>query len=344
MWGYILKRILLMIPAFIGITLIAFVIINLVPGGPLERELMKQKYGSGQSSESSHGSPSGSSFNIPESALKELREYYEFDKPLHLRYINWLKNTLTLNLGNSYVYSEPVWNVISGRFPVSLYFGLLGFVLTYIVCVPLGVFKALKNGSSFDFVSSVIILVGYAVPGWTFGVLMLIFFGGGSFLDLFPLGGFHSPEFDNLSVSGKIFDVLHHTFLPVFAYVAGNFASLTILTKNSVLDTLGKDYIRTAYAKGLSDRKVFFSHALRNSLIPVFTGIGGFLNVLIAGSFIIEKVFNIDGIGMLGYNSLINRDYPTSMGLLVITGVLLMLGNIISDVVYAFADPRVRFK
>jgi microcin C transport system permease protein len=332
-----------MIPAFIGITLIAFVIINLVPGGPLERELMKQKHGSGQSSESAHGLPSGSSYNIPESALKELREYYEFDKPLHLRYLNWLKNTLTLNLGKSYVYSEPVWDVISKRFPVSVYFGVLGFIITYLVSVPLGVLKAIKNGTGFDFFSSVIILVGYAVPGWTFGVLMLIFFGGGSFLDLFPLGGFHSPEFVHLSLSGKILDVLHHTFLPVFAYVAGNFASLTILTKNSVLDTLGKDYIRTAYAKGLPGRKVFFSHALRNSLIPVSTGIGSFLNVLLAGSFIIEKVFNIDGIGMLGYNSLINRDYPTSMGLLVITGVLLMLGNIISDIIYAYADPRVRF-
>lgn len=333
-----------MIPTFIGLTLLTFIIINLVPGGPLEQVLIKQKSGSGQNIKSSTGITPGTSHNIPESAMQELNKYFGFDKPLHIRYLNWLKNTLTLNLGKSYVYSEPVWDVISKRFPVSVYFGVLGFILTYIVCIPLGVFKALKSGSSFDFVSSVMILIGYAVPGWAFGVLMLIFFGGGSFLDLFPLGGFYSQDFEGLSLFGKISDVLYHTFLPVFAYVIGNFAALTILTKNSVLDTLGKDYIRTAYAKGLSGRKVFFVHALRNSLIPVSTGIGGFLNVLVAGSFIIEKVFNIDGIGMLGYNSLINRDYPTSMGLLVITGVLLMLGNIISDIIYAFADPRVRFK
>jgi len=333
-----------MIPTFIGITFITFILINLVPGGPLEQELLKQKYGTGQNTESFQGIQSGNFRNIPESALKELREYYEFDKPVIERYFKWLKNTVTLNLGKSYVYSEPVWNVISGRFPVSVYFGALGFILTYIICIPLGVLKALKNGNSFDFISSVLILTGYALPGWAFGVLMLILFGGGSFLDVFPLGGFHSAGFNEMTFFGKTADIVHHTFLPVLAYVIGNFATLTILTKNSVLDTLGKDYIRTAYAKGLSSKRVFFVHALRNSLIPLFTGIGNLLSMFVAGSFFIEKVFNIDGIGMLGYNSLINRDYPTSMGLLVITSILLMLGNLISDVVYAYADPRVRFK
>lgn len=344
MWIYIIKRIVLLVPTFIGITFITFLLINLVPGGPLEQELLKQKYGTGQNNESVQRTQSGNFRNIPESALKELREYYEFDKPVIERYFKWLKNTVTLNLGKSYVYSEPVWDIISERFPVSVYFGALGFILTYIICIPLGVMKALKNGGTFDFVSSVFILIGYAFPGWAFGVMMLILFGGGSFLDVFPLGGFHSAGFNELSFFGKIADIIHHTFLPVLAYVIGNFASLTILTKNSVLDTLGKDYIRTAYAKGLSQKKVFFVHALKNSLIPVFTGIGNLFSMLVAGSFFIEKVFNIDGIGMLGYNSLINRDYPTSMGLLVITSVLLMLGNIVSDLIYAYTDPKVRFK
>jgi len=344
MWLYIIKRFLLIIPTFTGITFISFLIINFVPGGPLEQELYKQKYGSGIKHETGTSLMKDRGINIPESAIEEMKKYYEFDKPFFERYLKWFGNVLTFNLGDSYVYSEPVWKVISSRFPVSIYFGIIGFILTYLISVPLGVFKAIKNGSSFDFFSSVVILIFYAFPGWAFGVLMLIFLGGGSFLDVFPLGGFHSPFFENKSFFEKIFDVAYHTFLPVTAYVIGNFASLTVLTKNSVLDTLSRDYIRTAYAKGLSAKKVFFKHALRNSLIPIATGIGGFLSVLVAGSFLIEKVFNIDGIGLLGYNSLINRDYPTTMGLLVITSLLLMLGNIISDIAYAYADPKIRFK
>ena len=251
---------------------------------------------------------------------------------------------MTLDLGKSYVYAEPVWNVITSRFPVSIYFGLIGFTLTYLVCVPLGVFKAVKNGSKFDLTTSIIVFLGYSIPGWAFGAIMLVLFGGGSFWDVFPLGGFRSEDFENLSLWGQIWDQVHHTILPVAAYLVGSFATLTILTKNSVIENLSQDYIRTAFAKGISEKKVIFKHALRNSLIPIATGLGQFISLILAGSFLIETVFNINGMGLLGYKSILNRDYPVTMGILVIESILLLIGNIISDMLYATFDPRIRFK
>jgi microcin C transport system permease protein len=282
--------------------------------------------------------------NIPESAMTEMKKFYGFDKPIHLRYVTWLGNLINFDLGKSYVYAEPVWNVITSRFPVSIYFGLIGFILTYLVCVPLGVFKAVKNGSTFDFVSSVIVYMGYSTPGWAFGALMLILFGGGSFWDVFPLGGFRSENFDSMTFFQQVGDQFIHTVLPVFAYVVGSFAILTTLTKNSVIENLGQDYIRTAFAKGLSEKRVIFYHALRNSLIPIVTGLGHFISLVLAGSFLIETVFNINGMGLLGYKSILNRDYPVTMGILVISSFLLLVGNILSDIIYALVDPRIRFK
>ena len=216
--------------------------------------------------------------------------------------------------------------------------------MTYIICIQLGIIKALKSGSKFDFASSVFVFLGYSIPGWAFGALLLILFGGGSFWDIFPLGGFRSENFDSLNFLGKISDQLYHTILPVTSYLIGSFATLTILTKNAVIENLSQDYIKTAYSKGLSSKRVIINHAFRNSLIPLATGIGHFLSLILAGSFLIEKVFNLQGIGLLGYNSIINRDYPVSLGILVISSLLLLLGNILSDILYAIADPRVRFK
>ena len=333
----------MIIPTFLGITIITFFILQLVPGGPLEIELMKFRYGSNFDGEISSHSGNITN-NIPESALKEIKEFYGFDKPITTRYFIWLGNLLRLNFGNSYVYSEPVLKLISSRFPVSIYFGMIGFILTYIVCVPLGVLKAVKNGSKFDFISSVIVFIGYSTPGWAFGALLLILFGGGSFWNVFPLGGFRSDDFETMNFFQKIFDQLYHTILPVTAYVISNFATLTILTKNSVIENLSRDYIRTAFAKGLSEKRVIVNHALRNSLIPIATGLGHFLSLILAGSFLIEKVFNIQGMGLLGYNSIINRDYPVIMGILVISSLLMLLGNIFSDIIYAIVDPRIKFK
>ena len=192
--------------------------------------------------------------------------------------------------------------------------------------------------------SSVLVFIGYSIPGFAFGAFLLVLFGGGSFLDWFPLGGFRSIDWPEMSLGDKILDQLHHTVLPVLSYMIGSFATLTILTKNSVIENLSQDYIRTAFAKGISEKKVIFKHALRNSLIPIATGIGHFLSLILAGSFLIESVFNIDGMGLLGFKSVVNRDYPVVMGILVISTLLLLIGNIISDIIYAIVDPRIRFK
>jgi microcin C transport system permease protein len=343
MISYFIRRFLLIIPTFIGITLITFLILQVVPGGPLEMDLMKMRMG-GQNGEVNTSSRGYGSVNIPETAMKEMKEFYGFDKPILTRYFNWLGNLARFNFGKSYTYSEPVWNVISSRFKVSIYFGLISFILTYLICVPLGVMKAVKSGSKFDFLSSFMVFLGYSTPGWAFGAFMLIVFGGGSFLNVFPLGGFRSEDFDSMNFLQQVFDQLHHTILPVIAYVIGNFAMLTILTKNSVIENLSQDYVKTAFAKGLPEKRVIVSHALRNSLIPISTGIGNFLGLILAGSIMIEKVFNIQGMGLLAFNSIINRDYPVTMGILVISSLLMLVGNIFSDMVYALADPRIRFK
>lgn len=298
----------------------------------------------GGATEGASSTSTSTGINIPESAMEEIKKYYGFDKPIHERYILWINNLAHLNLGKSYVYAEPVWDVITSRFPVSIYFGLISFVLTYLVCIPLGVFKAVKNGSKFDIMSSVLVFIGYSIPGFAFGAFLLVLFGGGSFLDWFPLGGFRSIDWPEMSLGDKILDQLHHTVLPVLSYMIGSFATLTILTKNSVIENLSQDYIRTAFAKGISEKKVIFKHALRNSLIPIATGIGHFLSLILAGSFLIESVFNIDGMGLLGFKSVVNRDYPVVMGILVISTLLLLIGNIISDIIYAIVDPRIRFK
>jgi microcin C transport system permease protein len=346
MAAYFIRRFLLIIPTFLGITIITFVILQVVPGGPLERELLKLRMGSslggGEVGPSGGNQPGG--IEIPESAMQEMKKFYGFDLPIHMRYFRWIGNLVTLDMGRSYVFAEPVLDVIISRFPVSIYFGLIGFTLTYLICVPLGVAKAVKNGSKFDFVSSVIVFMGYSTPGWAFGAIMLVLFGGGSFWDVFPLGGFRSEDFDTLSTMSQIWDQVQHTILPVIAYMVGSFATLTILTKNSVIENLSQDYIRTAFAKGISEKKVIFKHALRNSLIPIATGLGHFFSLVLAGSFLIEKVFNIQGMGLLGFNSITQRDYPVTMGILVLSSLLLLIGNIISDMLYATIDPRIRFK
>jgi microcin C transport system permease protein len=249
-----------------------------------------------------------------------------------------------LDLGTSYVYQDPVWDVIKSRFPVSIALGLTGFLLSYLICVPLGVLKAVRNGSRFDVISSFIVFLGYSVPGWALGTGLLVLLGGGSFWSVFPLGGFRPANWEVLSLGEKIVGQAHHMFLPVLCYMVGSFATLTILTKNSLLENLGQDYVRTAFAKGLDERRVIFVHALRNSLIPLATGLGHVFSLILAGSFLIERVFNIDGMGYLGYTAILQRDYPVALGILVIGSMLMLVGNILSDVIYAVVDPRIRFK
>jgi len=339
MTGYFVRRFLLIIPTFVGITLAVFLVMNFVPGGPVERQIMQYKMSLAQ-----RGGGRSVDIDIPQEALDEMRRYYGFDKPVHIRYAQWLWKVLHLDLGRSYIYQDPVWDVIKSRFPISIFLGLTGFFLSYLVCIPLGVFKAIRHGSRFDLFSSLIVFLGYSIPGWALGTALLVLLGGGSFLNLFPLGGFRPGNWEYLSFFGKVAAQIHYMFLPVLCYTIESFATLTILMKNSLMENLGQDYVRTAYAKGLTERRVVFVHALRNSLIPIVTGLGNVISIILAGSFLIEKVFNIDGMGYLGYTSILQRDYPVALGILVIDSVLLLVGNIFSDMIYVVVDPRIRFK
>ena len=341
MTGYFIRRFLLIIPTFLGISLAVFVIMHFVPGGPVERQILQYRMAIAQQGGGGGGLTAGA--DIPEDALEEMRRFYGFDKPVHIRYLTWIWNLLHLDLGRSYLYQEPVWDVIKSRFPVSIFLGLTGFLLSYFICIPLGVLKAIKHGSRFDFLTSAIVFMGYSIPGWALGTALLVLFGGGSFLELFPLGGFRPANWGVLNIGQKITAQLHYMALPVLCYMIGSFATLTILTKNALMENLGQDYVRTAFAKGLEEKRVVFVHALRNSMIPIATGLGHFISLILAGSFLIEKVFNIDGIGYLGFTSIVERDYAVVMGILVINTLLVLVGNILSDALYVVVDPRIRF-
>jgi microcin C transport system permease protein len=426
---YFLRRILLMIPTFLGSTVLVFTILQLAPGGPLEQTILQLQMGGltggGEGGGGAAAGLDGGSV-LPESALKELKRFYGFDKPIYQRYLIWLgvfpreikhrdfdiplhetqvekrvgkrdgqiwrvdvrrdKNDkltvfekdgiesdiwyasvdetkedgtkeavifqkeysgiLTGNLGKSYTFLKPVTEVMKPRFKISLFFGLTGIFLSYLICIPLGIRKALNHGSMFDFGSSVAIFMAYSIPGWALGGVLLVMFGGGSFWDIFPLGGFRSPieVWETLTPFEKVIDQLHHMILPVIAWSIGSFATLTILMKNSLLENLSQDYIRTAFAKGLQEKRVVWLHAMRNSVIPIASGIGHILGVVIAGSYFIERVFNIDGFGRLAYEAILSRDYPITLGFLVVVVLIRLVGNIISDLALAMVDPRIRFK
>ncbi len=257
-------------------------------------------------------------------------------------YVRWLFKVVQGDLGRSTRYHDPVWEMIAERIPISLYFGILSLILIYGICIPLGVAKAVRHNTGFDHLSSAVIFTGYAVPGWVAGVLMLVLLG--SRFDVFPLGGLMSDFFDDMSLMEKLRDIAWHTVLPLFSYVIGSFTVMTLLMKNTLMDNLAADYVRTAIAKGLPFKTAVFRHAIRNSLIPIATSFGNNISIILMGSFLIEKVFNINGMGLLGYESIVDRDYPVVMGILVISSLLFMIGNILSDVCVALVDPRVRFK
>jgi len=247
---------------------------------------------------------------------------------------------LTGFLGYSQLRGKNVSVLISERLHISVIFGLSGFFLSYLICIPLGIAKAIRHGSKFDIISSVTVFIGYSIPGYALGVLLLSIWGG----DIFPLHGWRSDNFAQLSFMSQIWDQVHHAFLPILCYMVGSFATLTVLMKNSLMENLSQDYVRTAFAKGLSEKRVIFYHAVRNSLIPLATGIGGLIGLFLAGSYLIEMVFGIDGIGMLGLQALLDRDYNIIMGTLVIFTTIRLFGNLISDISYALIDPRIRFK
>ncbi len=338
MTAYFIRRLFLMIPTFIGITVMVFVITRLVPGGPIERIIVQAR----QMQSSSGMAAENQTQPLSDAQLDTLKAYYGFDKPVLQSYLHWLGKVLTGDLGVSTRYYDPVWQMIKSRIPISLYFGLLSLVLVYGVCIPLGVAKAIRHKSAFDNISSIIVFIGYAIPGWVIGIFLLMLFA--SHWEIFPLGGLTSYEFEDFSLLGKIGDIARHTVLPLLAYVLGSFTVMTFLMKNSLMDNLAADYVRTAIAKGVPYKKAVFRHALRNSLIPIATSFGNNISIIVSGSFLIEKIFNIDGMGLLGYESVVERDYPVVLGILVISALLFMIGNILSDLCVAMVDPRVKFE
>ena len=345
--SYLLRRLLLAIPTFVGITLVCFALIHVVPGGPVEERLraMRSMDGGGESSGGAV-SRSGPS-SVAEEYRQELIRHYGFDQPLLKRYARWVfTNKLGLAM-ESYKYpNKTAWQLIRERIPVSLWFGITGFVLSYLVCIPLGVAKALRDGSRFDLATSLVVFVGYALPAFAVGMVLKMLLCGSvdALWNVLPLGGFQSDGYEALGAWGRAADRLRHMALPVLCYVMGNFAVLTLLMKNSLLDQIGADYVRTVLAKGATRRRAIWRHALRNALIPIATGFGGILTVMFAGSVIIERVFEIPGMGLLSLESIEGRDFPVFMGMLSVTSLLGLAGRILSDVCYVLIDPRIRLK
>ena len=337
MTSYLIRRLLLIIPTFIGITLMVFAITRFVPGGPVERMIAQA-----QESAMSKGYSRMNENPLSATQLEELKKYYGFDKPVIVSYGIWLKKIMLLDLGTSTRYYEPVWGLIKSKLPVSLFYGIMAMIITYSVCIPLGVLKAVRHRMNIDNITSVLVFIGYAIPNYVVAIILLMVFS--SWLNIFPLGGFTGDNFHELSLIGKTLDILYHSVLPLTAYMAGSFAVMTFMMKNSLLDYLASDFMRTAIAKGSSYREAIFRHAFRNSLIPLATHFGNNLSLILTGSYLIEKIFNIDGIGLLGLESVIERDYPTVLGILVISSLLFMIGNILSDICVAIVDPRVKFE
>lgn len=340
---YFLRRILLTIPTFMGITLVCFFVINLAPGGPIEQKIQAIRFGNANTYGGGK-SYSGIQTGLNQEILDSLKQQYGFDKPVYERYWIWLKNIAHLDFGESFTFQEPAMDVIQSKFPVSLQFGIVSFILTYLVCIPLGMAKAIRAGSSFDIISGFFLYVAYAIPVLVIGIFLIVFFAGGRYLNWFPLGMLYSDGYESFGFFEKILDRLHHFILPISCYMVGGFTELTMLMRNSMLDVLKQDYVRTARAKGLSERAVMYKHALKNALIPVVTGMGGFFRVFLAGSLIVETIFQLDGIGLLSYQSVLDRDYNVIMGLIFLSSLVLLLGRLWSDFIYVLIDPRIDFK
>jgi microcin C transport system permease protein len=339
MRDYFIRRFLLIPPTLLGITLIVFLITRVVPGGPIERAIMEARAVSDTSGGVSADRGRG---GISEEQMQALKEYYGFDQPPVQAYFTWLGKVVRGDLGLSYRYGEPVTRVIRERIPVSLLYGLVTLLLVYSVCVPLGILKAIKHRTLIDNLTSIVVFIGYAIPGYALGAILVVYLAAR--WGWFPMGGFRSIEFEDLSFFGRIADLARHAVLPLLCYTIGSFAFVTLLLKNQLMDNLAADFVRTAVAKGVSFRQAVFRHALRNSLIPLATYFGQSVTVLVGGSFLIEFIFDINGMGLLGYTSVVDRDYPTVMGVLLLSSLLLLVGHIIADVLVALVDPRIRFK
>ena len=339
MLRYFVKRLLLIIPTFIGVTILIFLITRLVPGGPVEQAIESHQMAAAEGQRSQARRNNGESLSADQ--IMQLKKFYGLDKPIIPAYVEWLGKVVRLDFGKSTRYGDPVLETIFARVPVSLYFGLSSLIVAYLLSIPLGIKKALRHNSAFDNISSGLVFVGYALPGFIVGIILLslLSFKAG----IFPLGGFQSPDFSDMSFLQKVWDRVTHMFLPVITYTIGDFAVMTMMMKNNLMENMAADYIKTAIAKGRTFKDAMWLHAFRNSLIPIAAGFGGIITVWLGGSFLIEQIFNIRGMGLLGYKALMDQDYPVVMGTLAIAAFFSLLGNVLSDFFVSLVDPRIRF-
>ncbi|SDP78859.1 microcin C transport system permease protein [Rhodoferax sp. OV413] len=342
MLAYILKRLLLMVPTLLGVLLITFVVVQFVPGGPVEQYMAEAKAGAGASGAEGGGFSYRGAQGVDPKRVEQIKALYGFDKPAHERFFQMLGQFARFDLGKSFFQNKAVSQLVREKLPVSISLGLWTFFLSYLIAVPLGVAKAVRAGSTFDLVTTLLVLVGYAIPGFVLGVVLLVVFGGQ--LQWFPLRGLTSSNFDELSWGAKIVDYLWHIALPITAMVLGSFAVTAILTKNAFLEEIRKQYVLTARAKGLSERQVLWKHVFRNALIPIVTGFpAAFIGAFFTGSLLIETLFSLDGLGLLSYESVIRRDYPVVLGTLYLFTLIGLVTKLISDLCYVWVDPRVKF-
>ncbi|MBT4490757.1 MAG: microcin C ABC transporter permease YejB [Rhodospirillaceae bacterium] len=367
MIAYIIRRLLLMIPTLFGIMLLNFVVLQFLPGGPVEQviaqltgtaveastrvsggggaEVSREQQSASQGADAAMSSKYRGSQGLDPELIKDLERQFGLDKPAHERFGLLVWNYMRFDFGESFFRDEAVISLVIDKMPVSISLGIWTTLLTYLICIPLGIAKAVRDGSRFDIWTSTVIIVGYAIPGFLFAVLLIVLFAGGSFWDIFPLRGLTSEGWDDMSWPGKIADYFWHMVLPISAMAIGGFATLTMLTKNSFLDEINKHYVVTARAKGLGERQVLYGHVFRNAMLIVVAGFpSAFIGVLFTGSLLIEVIFSLDGLGLLGFEAALNRDYPVVLGTLYVFTLMGLILNLIGDLMYMIIDPRIDFE
>ncbi|MEE2981467.1 MAG: microcin C ABC transporter permease YejB [Pseudomonadota bacterium] len=366
MLAYIIRRLLLIIPTLFGIMVVNFVIVQIVPGGPVEQLIAQiqgtaveatSRFGAGAqddsgSAQTTKGATEGGGTSKYRGAqgldpdfIAELERQFGFDKPIHERFMLMMGNYLRFDFGDSYFRDRKVVDLVIEKMPVSISIGLWTTLLVYLISIPLGVAKAVRDGTRFDVWTSVVVVIGNAIPSFLFAIMLIVVFAGGSFLDWFPLRGLTSPDWDTMTWTAKITDYFWHITLPILALVIGGFATLSMLTKNSFLDEINKQYVMTARAKGLAERQVLYGHVFRNAMLIVIAGFpSAFIGILFTGSLLIEVIFSLDGLGLLGFEAAINRDYPIMFGSLFFFTLLGLIMQLIGDLAYTVIDPRIDFE
>jgi microcin C transport system permease protein len=341
MFAYLLKRIGLMVPTLLGALTLTFVVMQFVPGGPIETIMAEAAATTGGGSE---GISYKAGRDIDKKQREELMKQYGFDKPAHERFFKMVADYARFDLGKSFLQNKGVWELIKEKLPVSISLGLWTFLISYAISIPLGISKAVNEGTRFDTATTFVVLLGYAIPGFVLGVLLIVLFAGGTFWDWFPLRGLTSDNFEELSAWGKVKDYFWHLTLPLTCLVIHSFAVVTLLTKNTFVEEIRKQYVLVARSKGLSQERVLYKHIFRNALIPLVTGFpAAFIGAFFTGAVLIETLFSLDGLGLLSYESVVRRDYPVVLGSLYLFTLLGLVVKLVSDLLYTVVDPRVQF-